>query len=120
VRPVPNPGAAPGFWIKSHVFFSDEGRNIWTSPGRLHSARRSQCSDWWNDSWRDRLLATMNWLAGDASEIAIPLGRDLCVGLSKFPTLFESPVSYVDPVAGEEIQPVNEYGLVDREAEDVE
>ena len=58
VRPVPNPGAAPGFWIKSHVLFSDEGRNIWTSSARLHSARRSQCSDWWNDSWRDRLLAT--------------------------------------------------------------
>jgi hypothetical protein len=120
VRPVPNPGAAPGFWIKSHVFFSDEGRNIWTSPGRLHSARRSQCSDWWNDLWRDRLLATMNWLASDASEIAIPLGRELSARLSKFPTLFESPVSFLDPVAGQEIQPVNEYGPESREAEDAE
>ena len=120
VRPVPNPGAAPGFWIKSHVLFSDEGRNIWTSPGRLHSARRSQCSDWWNDSWRDRLLATMSWLAGDASEITIPLGRELCVRLSKFPTLFESPVSYIDPVAGQEIQPVDEYGPEGREAEETE
>jgi len=120
VRPVPNPGAAPGFWIKSHVLFSDEGRNIWASPGRLHSARRSQCSDWWNDSWRDRLLATMNWLAGDTSEIQIPLGRDLCIRLSKFPTLFESPVSYIDPVAGQEIQPFDEYGPQDPEAEDIE
>ena len=25
VRPVPNPGVAPGFWIKSHVLFSNEG-----------------------------------------------------------------------------------------------
>jgi hypothetical protein len=120
VRPVPNPGTAPGFWIKSHVFFSDEGRTIWASSGRLQSARRSQCSDWWNDSWRDRLLATMNWLAGGSSEIAIPLGRDLCVQLSKFPTLFESPVSYVDPGADQEVQPVNEYGPEDRESEDAE
>jgi hypothetical protein len=119
VRPVPNPGIAPGFWIKSHVLFSDEGRNIWASPGRLHSARRNQCSDWWNDSWRDRFLATMNWLAGDASEIVIPLGRELCARLSKFPTLFESPVSYTDPVAGQEIQPVDEYGPEVREAGDM-
>jgi hypothetical protein len=117
VRPVPNPGAAPGFWIKSHVLFSDEGRNIWTSSARLHSARRSQCSDWWNDSWRDRLLATMSWLARDAPEIAIPLGRELFARLSKFPTFFESPVSYIDPVAGQEIQPVDEYGPEGREEE---
>lgn len=120
VRPVPNPRVAPGFWIKSHVLFSDEGRNIWTSAGRLHSARRSQCSDWWNDSWRDRLLATMSWLAGDASEIAVPLGRDLFVRLAKFPVLFDSPVSYVDPVPGQEIQPVDEYGPAGPKAEEGE
>jgi hypothetical protein len=40
--------------------------------------------------------------------------------LSKFPTLFESPVSYVDPVAGQEIQPVDEYGPDGREAVDTE
>jgi hypothetical protein len=120
IRPVPNPGAAPGFWIKSHVLFSDEGRNIWEGPGRVHSARRSQCSDWWNDSWRDRLLAAMSWLAGDASEIVIPLGRELFVRLSRFPTLFESPVSYIDPVAGQEIEPVDEYGPEGQEAEETE
>jgi len=120
VRPVPNPGAAPGFWIKSHVLFSDEGRNIWTSSARLQSARRSQCSDWWNDSWRDRLLATMSWLARDAPEIAIPLGRELFARLSKFPMRFESPVSYIDPVAGQEIQPIDEYGPDGREEEEAE
>jgi hypothetical protein len=61
-----------------------------------------------------------NWLAGGSSEIAIPLGRDLCVRLSKFPTLFESPVSYVDPGADQEVQPVNEYGPEGHEAEDAE
>jgi hypothetical protein len=120
VRPVPNPGPAPGFWIKSHVLFSDDGRNIWTSPGRLHAARRSQCSDWWNDLWRDRLLTTMSWLAGDEAEIAIPLGRELFVRLSRVPTLFESPVSYIDPVSAQEVQPVDEYGPAGREAEDAE
>jgi len=119
VRPVPNPGATSGFWIKSHVLFSDEGRNIWESPARLHSARRSQCSDWWNDLWRDRLLATMSWLAGDGDQIAIPLGRELCVRLSKFPALFDSPVSYTDPVAGQEIQSVDDYRPEGREAADL-
>jgi hypothetical protein len=118
IRAVPDPGMAPGLWIKSHVLFSDEGRNIWDSASRLHSARRSHCSDWWNDSWCDRLLATMNWLADGATEIAIPLGRELSIRVPKFPTLFKSPVSYKDPIAGQEIQTVNEYGVEGCEGED--
>jgi hypothetical protein len=59
----------------------------------------------------------MSWLARDAPEIAIPLGRELFARLSKFPTFFESPVSYIDPVAGQEIQPVDEYGPEGREEE---
>jgi hypothetical protein len=116
VRAVPDPGAAPSFWIKSHVLFSDEGRNIWDSPGRLHSARRSQCSDWWNDAWRDRLLAAMNWLADGAAEIAIPLGRESSMRVPKFPALFQSPVSYQDPAAGRGVEAVDEYGPGGREA----
>jgi hypothetical protein len=28
----------------------------------MHSARRRQCKSWWNDEWRDRILAAMTWL----------------------------------------------------------
>jgi hypothetical protein len=62
----------------------------------------------------------MKTASRNASEIVIPLGRELCVRLSKFPTLFESPVSYIDPVAGQEIQPIDEYGPEVREAGDIE
>jgi hypothetical protein len=62
----------------------------------------------------------MNGLVVDSSEIAIPVSRDLWVRLSRFPTLFESPVTYVDPVAGQEVQAINEYGPEDREAGDAE
>ena len=36
------------------------------------------------------------------------------------PTNRSGPVSYIDPVAGQEIQPVDEYGPEGREAEDIE
>lgn len=117
VRAVPDLGPNFGFWIKSHVLFSDDGRNIWTNPAKLHSARRSQCKDWWNDQWRDRLLAMMQALAGEASEITVPLGRDLSLRMHKFPALLCSPVSYTDPAFGMNTKHVDEDGMQSSEGE---
>jgi hypothetical protein len=40
--------------------------------------------------------------------------------VSNYPTLFEKPSFFVDPVAGQEIQRVDEYGPDGREAVDTE
>jgi len=86
--------------IKPHVVFSDDGKNIWESKERMHKARRSQCKDWWNSDWRDRILAAMNWLSNDEREIEIQLGSDIAIQVSNCPVSFISPVSYTDPVKG--------------------
>ena len=60
--------------MRSHVLFSDDGETLWTSAMIQHRARRGQCKNWWNDDWRDRLLATMSWLADAQPTISLPLG----------------------------------------------
>jgi len=108
------------FFIKAHVLFSDDGINLWTNKGAMGKARRNQCRQWWNDDWRDRLLATMSHIAGEGNEaISFPLGSDVCFSLGKFPLLFESPVTYgvSEVVAAEEL---SDYEFEEDDDEDIE
>lgn len=84
--------------IRPHVVFSDEGENVWSDKARLHRARRSACKDWWNADWRDRILASMQWLAGpDKSRITLPVAGNESVVVSAEPVKFEHPISYAEP-----------------------
>lgn len=83
--------------MKTHVVFTKDGSNVLDNKRLLHRARRSQCKDWWNDDWRDRLLAIMAWLSAGSTEIQISVGRDAIVAISSEPLRFLSPMSYQDP-----------------------
>lgn len=85
------------FVLKGHVLFSDDRKTLWDSKDATAKARRNQCKNWWNDDWRDRLLATMSHLTGNDATIPIRLASETAFTLSKFPMLFESPVSYLQP-----------------------
>jgi hypothetical protein len=85
------------YGIKAHVLFSDDGKEIWESDKRLQRARMSQCKNWWNDDWRDRILATMHWLSLGKGTIDIPVGKGAAIKVSKSPQLFTSNVSFIEP-----------------------
>jgi hypothetical protein len=82
-----------GYALFPHVLFSDDGVTIWESAERLHSARRRQCWDWWNDDWRDRILAFLSYLSDGADVISLPAG-DRQIELSAKPVTMMSPVDY--------------------------
>lgn len=90
-RPMTHP--LLGFALYAHVLFSDDGNNIWDDKNRLHSARRSQCSDWWNDDWRDRIMAFMTYLSDGSGSLALPAG-DTALQVPIQPVAFSSPVNY--------------------------
>lgn len=96
--------------IKPHVLFSDDGEKIWESKLKLHAARRSQCKNWWNKDWRDKILASLNSLADESGLIEIKTGSDTNIQMSASPLLFNSPVSYADP----EAQTIEEDEEIDR------
>jgi hypothetical protein len=102
--------------IRPHVFFSDDGKTLWESDKRVQRARRSQCKNWWNDDWRDRLLATMRWLALGATHIEVPVADEGKILVESTPVSFESPVSYVHrKLTADELDPDDD----DDEDEDV-
>lgn len=85
------------FAMKAHVVFTKDGSTVLDNKRLLHRARRSQCKDWWNDDWRDRLLAIMAWLGASSSEIEISVGSDATALITSEPLRFLSSVSYQDP-----------------------
>ena len=90
----------PVLQVRTHVLFSDDGRTIWSSPDARHRARRSQCRQWWNDDWRDRILASMSWLAINGSSLTLPLSVSSAVAVVGLrPVEFLSPVSLREPSA---------------------
>lgn len=87
----------PAYIIKPHILFSDDGSMVWDNKDRLHRARRSQCKNWWNAEWRDRILATISWLSRNDGTIKITLADDTYIRVSNVPLSFQSPVSFTDP-----------------------
>jgi TIR domain len=81
------------FHVSAHVLFSDDGKHIWESKRRLHSARRRHCKSWYNDEWRDRLLAAMVCLTGGAARIEIPVSESASLQVSPSPVAFESKIT---------------------------
>jgi hypothetical protein len=79
------------YLVTNHVVFSADGQHLWDSRDRQHSARRSQCKNWWNDDWRDRMLAMTTWLAEGSDCITIDCGGDV-IEIARRPLTFSSPM----------------------------
>lgn len=90
-----------GFNVRGHVQFSEDGKTLWTNVTRLQKARKNQCKTWWNDTWRDRLMATMSWLADGGTTIALDTGATGCVLINRESISFNSAVNYAPGPVGE-------------------
>jgi hypothetical protein len=95
VQAHPRLNPEPVYHVTTHVIFSDDGTNAWTSAKRMHVSRRRQCKGWYNDAWRDRLLASMRKLTAEGyASISIPVSSDENILVSIFPVPFKSPVTF--------------------------
>jgi hypothetical protein len=94
-KPILWPACA--YVISSHVVFSSDEEQAWTNSHNMHKARRSQCAEWWNDDWRDRMLLTMGLLRDADGRISVQVGDGICVSISDWPLCLDSPVSYKEP-----------------------
>lgn len=82
------------FHITSHVVFSDDGKTPWSDKKRMHRARRRQCKSWYNDAWRDRLLAAITSLSEEKPNLEIPIASGESIIMDSRPIIFESEVSF--------------------------
>jgi len=114
-RPQVHPSL--GYYMKPHIVFSNDGKTIWSSKRRLAAARRTECSDWRNDAWRDRTLGVVSYLAEGTDCITISLGSDVSLRVAIWPVVFMSPVAYTDPqLMDQELLP-DDYGLSPEDGE---
>lgn len=95
--------AKPRIWpalvyrIHANVVLTTDGRTL--IPGeRTHKRRRRLTRSWWNDVWRDRLLAAMSYL-GSHRDLIIMRAGQVQFTVSTWPLVVDVPFSYeaVDP-----------------------
>ena len=93
VEGVPRVGFETYLSVLPHVAFSEDG-HVYESDRKQHACRRSQCRRWYNNDWRDRLLATLHFLRDADQKLRLPLGPESFSVFESQPTVFESPVTY--------------------------
>jgi hypothetical protein len=77
--------------VHANVVLSDGGEVL---PGeKTHVRRRRLTRSWWNDVWRDRLLAAIHYIADGSSSIEMEAGN-VSFGLTTWPLSVQLPVSY--------------------------
>jgi hypothetical protein len=89
--------AKPRIWptlvyrIHGNVVLSDNSTIL--DGDKTHIRRRRLTRSWWNDVWRDRLLAGMHFLAENSTVIVMEAGQ-VRLNLAAWPLTARLPVSY--------------------------
>ena len=85
----------PLYRVHANVALTENG--VDPLPGKkTQKIRRRLTKSWWNDKWRDMLLASMGWIASDETKLI-----DIAAGAEDFaitslPISIETPLSYND------------------------
>jgi hypothetical protein len=101
-KPVVND--APHFIMKAAIIFTLDGKTPLDSVEKMHKLRRSFCRNWWNDQWRNLMLAYVSWIAESGSAITLPMGDFASVTVDASPMQFTSPISCPDPAVKRKAQ----------------
>lgn len=86
----------PRLVLRHHVIFTDDGKTPWASASRMQRARRGVCKNWWNATWRDRLVAFCTAISEDREELQLSVSDGEAVRLATAPMRFTSPWSYLE------------------------
>ena len=86
-------GRIPYLMLKAHVPFTEDGKELLTSHKRMHILRRGFCRNWWNDRWRELLLAYVGMVSNKTDGIKLSVGSNQYIQVCSRPQVFESPVS---------------------------
>jgi len=93
VEAKPFLGRVPRIVLRPHVVFSADGMKPLDSKVRMHVLRRSFCKNWWNDRWRDLIVAFVSWFSAGDEVILLHVGSSASIGLSSSLFKLEAPVS---------------------------
>ncbi|GAB4448787.1 MAG: hypothetical protein OHK0036_04800 [Bacteroidia bacterium] len=118
----------PVLMISSHIFFTQDGINLIDNKSIQHAARRRQGKNWWNDDWRNKLLAFVKYLSDDEKSFYLEGGSEERIYISNEPVQFIGKVSYnipekntlIDEAEISDINDLNEFDEEISEEKDIE
>lgn len=83
--------------LAAHVVFTEDGKQALSDVARAHRLRRRFCKSWWQDRWRDMMLAYLSYLSAGQETFEVPLSESMGMTLSTHPVLFVAPVTASTP-----------------------
>lgn len=87
-----------GVSLKPHLIFTKDGKNVIDKDSVQHIYRRSKGRTFFNEQWRDLLIALLAYLRNTNGDIEIPVTKDgLCLKMNNHPETFWSDYGYRDP-----------------------
>ena len=114
-------GYRPKICLIPHIAFTEDGNNQLADKSKMHSLRRGFCRNWWNDRWRDMLLAYLHAIANGEQQIILPIASDNNIVISARPIMLESPVSIeLEQQPGEVQDDENDEVIVDIDIQEEE
>lgn len=80
--------------ISSHIYFTEDGIKIIESKSVQHSARRRQGKQWYNEAWKEKMIAVVEFLANNEDTFYLDMGSEEKAFIASKPLYFDSSVSY--------------------------
>lgn len=111
--------------VSSHIFFTDDGSTLIETKSIQHSARRRQGKNWWNDDWKTKLHAFIQYFNDGNNAFFLEVGSEEKIWVATEPVSFRSEVGYNIPnekVLEEEAELSDIYDLdeIDQDEESIE
>ena len=83
--------------FSSHIFFTSDGKTLIESKDKQHKARRKQGAKWWNNDWRTKLMAFVEYISDDEESFYLEVGSEEKIWISNKPMQFLGKKSYETP-----------------------
>jgi hypothetical protein len=99
-----------GFSLKSHLVFTEDGFKIISDTKKAHSYRRRKGKRFFNEEWRDMLLALLQGMKDEDGEIKIQVSKNNeFLQMKEWTEMFWSEVGYNDPKSTMDIDKIENY-----------
>jgi len=83
--------------VSSHIFFTTDGSTLIETKSIQHSARRRQGKNWWNDDWKTKLHAFIQYFNDENNMFYLEVGSEEKIWVATEPISFRSEVGYNIP-----------------------
>ena len=85
------------FSLKNHITFTNDGVHVWEDKNKIHTHRRSKGKRFFNEEWRDLMIAFLHGLKDNMGKIEIALNKDFKLELEPWTIKYSADFGYIEP-----------------------